>query len=139
MCDENEDPLKAAILDAFEAAHAVSDTLHAANDSWTPDSLLRRQIGELELRLDNPRLFEPRTLDRVFAISQALSHASELEWVTEFIADEHCMSETPEHSFFTERGRAIMKVYLDVVDLLTALRRVKDCLQAEELATTLRY
>ncbi len=138
MCDENEDPLKAAILDAFEAAHAVSDTLHAANDSWTPDSLLRRQVGELELRLDNPRLFEPRTLDRVYAISRALSHASELEWVTEFIPDEHCMSGTPEQSFYTERGRAIMTAYLDVADLLSALRRVRDLVQAIELAKELK-
>jgi len=139
MCDENEDPLKAAILDAFEAAHAASDALHAANDSWTPDSLMRRQIEELDRRLDNPRLFEPRTLDRVHAVSQALSHASELEWVTESIADVHCVSESPEHSFFTERGRAIMKAYLDLVDLLCALRRVRDLIQAEELASTLRF
>ncbi len=139
MCDENEDPLKTAILDAFEAAHVASDSLYAANNSWTPDSLLRREIAELDRRLDNPQLFEPRTLDRVYAVSQALSYASELEWVTEFIPDEHCMSGTTEHSFYTERGRAIMKAYLDVVDLLCALRRVKDLLQAEELASTLRF
>lgn len=138
MCNGDDDLLQAAILDAFEAAHAAGDTLHAANDSWTPDGLLRRQIAELDRRLDGRQLFEPQTLDRVHAISRALSRASELEWVTEFIPDEHCMSGTPEHSFYTERGQAIMTAYFDVASLLSALRRVRDYLQAEELAATLR-
>ncbi len=89
-------------------------------------------------RLDKYHLFAPVTLDRVDAVSRALLQASRLERVTEFIPDEHCMSGTLEHTFFTERGRAIMRVHLKAGTLAVALRQVRDCLQAEELAATLR-
>ncbi len=138
MDQRNEGPLLAAILDAFEAAHGASDTLNTVKESWAPDSLLQQQIAELDCLLDNPGLFEPRTLDRVHVILRALQHASELEWVTEFPPDENCMSGTVEHSFFTERGRMIMQAYLDVADLQSALRRVKDLVQVEEIAAALK-
>lgn len=123
---------------ALEAARIAIEGLHAACRSWTPDKLQRRQIVDLDRRLNRDQLFCPRTLDRVEATIRTLHQASELEKVTEIIADEGCVSGSYAAQGYTPLGWVIYAACRNLIDLAEAIRAANDIMDAQLLVEELR-
>ena len=124
--------LEAAIAEALHKAPAAAKALGKVGKDY--DARQHRAAYSLGGRIDAGEIFADRDLDDLTALLKPIISEIEAGWVTEVIADEHCMSGSWFNHRLTDQAAELKEEIAPLVNLHHALTRVRNLRRAEHIA-----
>jgi hypothetical protein len=126
----HQSPLEAAVFHALEIAPLAVEALGEMDRLF--NSGLRRRSTALAANIEAGRFFYDRDLQDLTLLLEPITAAIERGWVTEIIADEHCMSGSWINHRLNSEAEELRRVAAPLMALHRALMRIHNVLLADK-------
>ena len=126
----HQSPLEAAVIHALDIAPLAVEALGEVDHLF--NSRLRRTAHALAANIEAGRFFFDRDLQDLALLLEPITAAIEHGWVTEIIADEHCVSGSWINHRSTNEADKLRRVAAPLMALQHALMQVHNVRLADQ-------